>query len=436
MKKLNNIFIWAWSWSEHKICAYQSTVVYNFFLQNWYNLVKTPAKANFIILNWYPFEEFEEKINLLTINYYLKTYQESKILLIWSIPAMMPYMNRLDRLEMIWWKDMLKFDDKFDHTISINNIEVDNVKYFIPLSIDSLNIDKYWYFWQNIESKHLFSDNDYKINIEDLLKWDYYLWEIKEYDWEKFNYLDDISGEYPIEICTWCWGFCTYCDIRSISWFVKSISINKVIEKINRGLSLWYKEFHFIDEDSASYGLDINMDFADLLNEINKIPGDFKIKIFYFEPWRLEKLYLKIDKEIWSKVINFCVPLQTTSQRILKLMNRNYNIVNVIEIVNYIKNINKNIIITTQFIYWFPTETFEEFQEYFKMLKYFDELWFWYYSDRKWTKSANFDWKIDKRKLSKRMLFLRKIKEKYIQRVFDKNQTLSIGLNIINSRNF
>jgi len=78
---MKNIFIWSWSWSEHKVCAYQSTIVYNFFEKNLYNILKSPTKADFIVLNWYPFEEFEERVNLLTINYYLKKYPSSQILL-------------------------------------------------------------------------------------------------------------------------------------------------------------------------------------------------------------------------------------------------------------------------------------------------------------------------------------------------------------------
>jgi len=430
------VFIWSGSGSEHKICAYQSTIIFNFFKENNYNLVKSPINADLIILNWYPFEEFEEKINLLTINYYLIKYSSAKIILTGSIPWMMPYLNKLERVKLIWLKNLNKFDDDYKVNVSINDIVVDNVKFFVPLNLESLNIDKYWYSWMNIESKYNFLESDYKITLEQVKSWEYGLWKIFEYDTEKYSYLEDLSWEYPIEICTWCWWFCSYCDIRNVAGFVKSLPLDLVVKKIKRGISLWYKEFHFIDEDSASYWLDLWIDFADLLNNINKIDWDFKIKIFYFEPWRLEKLFEKIDISLWKKIINFCVPLQTTSQRILKLMNRKYNINNVINISNKIRSYNKNIIITTQFIYWFPSETFDEFKDYFKMLNYYDELWFWYYSDRLWTKSVNFNLKISKKELSKRMVFLWKIKERYIERVFDKNQTLKIWLNIINSRKF
>jgi tRNA A37 methylthiotransferase MiaB len=117
-------------------------------------------------------------------------------------------------------------------------------------------------------------------------------------------------------------------------------------------------------------------------------------------------------------------------------MNRNYNIKNVIDIVKEIKSKNGDIKVTTQFIYWFPTETFEEFKDYFRILNVFDELWFWYYSDRKWTKSINFEWKISKNQMIKRLLFLWKFKEKYINKIFDKNELLQQWINIFNARSF
>lgn len=429
------IFIWSWSWSEHKICSYQSTLIYNFFLKNWYELVSVAKNADLIVLNWYPFEEFEEKINLLTISYYLKKYPESEVLLIGSIPWMMTYMSEVDRIIMIWLKDNYLFDKQFEHTISIKDIEIDKIKYFMPLNIESLNIDKYGYDWENIESNFEYSTEDLNITLDDVKAWIVNIDRIWEYD-SKYNYLEDKSWEYPIWICTWCWGYCSYCDIRNVAWFVKSDPIEKILEKIRTAISLWYKLIHFIDEDSASYWLDQWVDFAELLNRVNKIEWDFKIVIFYFEPSRLEVLFDKVDTEVWHRIKNFCVPIQTTSQRIVKLMNRNYNISNVIDRVKKIKKINPNIYITTQVIYWFPTETFEEFKDYFRLLSTFEELWFWYYSDRKKTKAINFIWKIDKLEMSRRLVFLWKIKSKYEERVFDKHETLKQWLDVFKRREF
>ena len=117
-------------------------------------------------------------------------------------------------------------------------------------------------------------------------------------------------------------------------------------------------------------------------------------------------------------------------------MNRKYDILNVISTVNNIKKLNNNIIITTQFIYWFPTETFEEFKDYFRMINHFDELRFWYYSDRKWTESVSFIGKIDKKEMIRRLFFLWKVKEKYLDKVFDKNEYIEQWIDIFKRRQF
>lgn len=433
MNKTTKIFIWSGSGSEHKICAYQSTKVYNFFDKNWYNILKSPKNADLIILNWYPFEELEESINLLTINYYLITYPKAQILLIWSMPWMMPYMKDVDRVDMIGQKDISDFDTQFEHTISINDSTVGGLRFFIPLSIDSLNLEWYGYINKNIESKYIYTEKDLLFSVDDFHK-PYENKNIHEYDHEAYNYLEDISWEYPIQICTWCGWYCSFCNIRDVAGFVTSRPMDSIIIEIKQAVSLWFKEIHFIDEDSASYWLDIWIDFADLLNSVNKIDWDFKIKIFYFEPGRLEKLYSKIDPKTWKKVISFCVSLQTTSQRVLKLMNRHYNIKNVIDIVNKVKQDNQNITLTTQLIYWFPTETFDEFKDYFRLIRHFDILWFYYYSDRNGTKATKFLWKITKHEMIKRLLFLWKVKNKFIDRVFDKNESLEQWIAVFKKR--
>jgi len=56
---------------------------------------------------------------------------------------MMPYMSEIERVSMIGWRDLIDFDNYFSHSISIQDIEVDNIKFFSPLNLESLNIDKF-----------------------------------------------------------------------------------------------------------------------------------------------------------------------------------------------------------------------------------------------------------------------------------------------------
>ena len=64
-------------------------------------------------------------------------------------------------------------------------------------------------------------------------------------------------------------------------------------------------------------------------------------------------------------------------------MNRSYDISNIIKIVNEIRELNSEIKVYTEFVYWFPTETFEEFKDYFRIIKYFDYTTFMMYSEKK-----------------------------------------------------
>jgi tRNA-2-methylthio-N6-dimethylallyladenosine synthase len=115
-------------------------------------------------------------------------------------------------------------------------------------------------------------------------------------------------------------------------------------------------------------------------------------------------------------------------------MNRHYDIDKVVEIVKEIKGLNPKIEISTQFIYGFPTETFEEFKDYFKMLSVFDEIWFWYYSERKGTKSVDIYPKIPKEEMIRRLKFLWKFKERFLTKIFDKNEVLEQGIAILKQR--
>jgi tRNA A37 methylthiotransferase MiaB len=70
------------------------------------------------------------------------------------------------------------------------------------------------------------------------------------------------------------------------------------------------------------------------------------------------------------------------------------------------------------------------------MLSVFDMLWFWYYSPRRWTKAVDIEWKIPKEELIMRLKFLWKFKERFLTRIFDKNESLEIWINTINFREF
>lgn len=380
MKKVSNIFIWFSTFSE-KFIFHEACLVYEFFNQNWYNLVKNAIESDFIILAWVPYNIFEQIKALLTINYYLKKYPNKKIITIGHLSDMIYWLKSFWNLTVVWYYWISEFDDMFEHNISINEIDVDIIRYFIPLKIEELYLVHMWHNI-DIQSKYIFTEKDLKITVDNIYNWDYWIEWIGEYDWS-YNYMEDISWSLYIQTSYWCWSKCSFCTVNKV-WFLKSISIDKILNKVRKWLLSWKKIVYILDQDSWSYWIDLwNIDFSDLLNEINKIDMDFKVKLYAVEPSRWKKVYSKIDVSFFENRLDFInLPLQTSSQRILKLMNRHYNIQEIIDIAVELKKINKNLTIETSIIYWFPTETFEEFKDYFRLFKYFDYVEFMLFSEK------------------------------------------------------
>lgn len=374
-----NIFIWFWTFSEDFI-YYQANIVYEFFQQNWFNMVKDASSADIIIVVWIPFTIFEEVKALLTINYYLKKYPNKKIMTIWHLSDMIDWLESFGNLEVIRLSELSKLNSLFNHTIPIENIEIEAYRFFIPLKIQELYIVNFWYDI-NIKTDYRYTEHDLRITVDNLKKWDYDISWIQEYD-QKYNYLEDITWNLYIQTSYGCWAKCSYCVINKV-WFIKSEPLDKIINTITRWLASWKKTVYLMDQDTWSYWLDIWLDFSALLNAINKIEWDFKVKIHYIEPWKLGKFYSKIDTSFFEKRLEFVnITLVTLSQRILKLMNRHYDIRSILDIVLDIRRLNKNIKINTDLVYGFPTETFKEFKEYFHIMKYFDYTTFILYSEK------------------------------------------------------
>lgn len=411
---MKKIFIWNAGAAEHSQTCYQSTIVYEFFRKNEYDILNEPKEADVILLNGYPFDNYEEKIALLSINYYLQKYSKKKIIVFGSIPNMIFWIKKIKDITFISYSEYHIFDTLFPHKISVSDINIWRIKFFLPLIIESISLWDLYHnnLWENInlETEYELTEYELSITVDDIINKTYPIDKIWEYD-GKYNYLEDNKDNYYIETTRWCWFRCSYCVIQKVSWFTKSFPINKIISDVKKWLSLWAKNIIIIDEDCWSYGIDIGLTFSYLINEINKINWDFRLKFYYLEPLSLEKNFSKIDESFWLKVSYIRITIQTTSPRILKLMNRKYDIWKILDISKKLKLINKNIILWSIVIYGFPTETFQEFKDYFKLLKYYDCTDFLCYADKKGTKVSNLQ-KNSYNDILKKSLIILKVKEK------------------------
>jgi threonylcarbamoyladenosine tRNA methylthiotransferase MtaB len=223
------------------------------------------------------------------------------------------------------------------------------------------------------------------------LKWESYLN-------SNFNLVKDKDPSiYYIKVSTGCHNNCAYCGIKKSRGMTKSKPIDNVVSEFRRGLQQGFKRFSLLGTDLSSYGMDIGCNLNDLLKELIKENGDFKISLRNINPGNFKRLIDDFLPLLSTNKIEYLeMAAESGSDRIIKLMNRNYTVAEFKEMVSKIRKAHPHFIIRTQLIAGFPTETEEEFQETMKLLDevVFDFVEAYEFSERKGTVAAKLEPKV------------------------------------------
>ena len=212
-------------------------------------------------------------------------------------------------------------------------------------------------------------------------------------------YIEDFPGRTRafVKIQDGCENFCSYCIIPFVRGKCRSKDFNKVLEEVETLVKNGYKEIVLTGIHTGNYGVDLNTNFASLLKELIKIDGLKRLRISSIEITELTDEVLDIIKDSNIIVDHLHIPLQSGSNTILKLMNRKYDLDYFYKKIEKIRSIRKDIAITTDIIVGFPMETDELFNETLTTAKElaFAKIHVFPYSERKGTKSATFDNKVE-----------------------------------------
>ena len=225
-----------------------------------------------------------------------------------------------------------------------------------------------------------------------------------------------------VKIQDGCENYCTYCIIPYVRGKCRSKKLETVIEEITTLVNNGYKEIVLTGIHTGSYGVDIDVSFANLLKEIIKIPNLYRLRISSIEVTELNSEVLDVIKD--SKIIcdHLHIPLQAGSNEILKLMNRKYDLNFFINKINEIRSIRPEISITTDIIVGFPGETEELFQETINTSRKiaFSKIHVFPYSERRNTPAEKFPGKVDIHKRKERSRELIKVSEE-LEKEYMKN---------------
>ena len=195
------------------------------------------------------------------------------------------------------------------------------------------------------------------------LRWDGYLN-------SRFNLVRDKDPSiFYIKISSGCRSNCAYCAIRKSRGLTKSKPVEKVVAEFQQGLQKGFKNFSLMGTDLGSYGVDFGGNLVDLLKELTSQEGAFKISLRNVNPYHLKNMLDGFISVLESNKIRYVeVAAESGSNRILRLMNRNYTIEEYKMLIGAIRKACPQLIIRTQLIAGFPTETEQEFQETMRLL--------------------------------------------------------------------
>ena len=190
-----------------------------------------------------------------------------------------------------------------------------------------------------------------------------------------------------------CNNFCTYCIVPYVRGRERSRDMKSIISECEKLINDGYKEITLLGQNVNSYGNDVpdeNVNFANLLREVAKIDGKFRIRFMTSHPKDLTEDVVKAIRDNDKICNNIHLPIQAGSNSVLKNMNRRYTREHYPGLIDMIRRYLPDCGITTDIMVGFPYETEEDFLDTMDIVEKvrFSTAFTFIYSVRKGTKAA------------------------------------------------
>ena len=273
------------------------------------------------------------------------------------------------------------------------------------------------------------------------------IYDLTKVDFEKMEITNfDSHTRAFVKIQDGCNAFCSYCIIPYVRGRVRSKDPEDVIKEVTTLLEKGYKEIVLTGIHTGRYGTDINTTLEELLNKLVNIPNIYRIRLSSIEINEITPGIKDLLKENKVMAKHLHIPLQSGSNKILKLMNRRYNKEEFLSMVDNLKDI-PDISLTTDLIVGFPNEDEEEFNETIDTLKKigFTKIHTFPYSKRKGTPAAIMDNQVSPEEKKRRVHRILDLSNKYehnfyeskIGKIYDGVVEIhSNGTTIVHTSNF
>ncbi len=229
-----------------------------------------------------------------------------------------------------------------------------------------------------------------------------------------------------VNIIYGCDKFCTYCIVPYTRGRQRSREKEDILKEINTLIKEGYKEVTLLGQNVNAYGKDLydNYSLAELLEDVakTKIP---RIRFMTSHPWDFNDNMIKIIAKYKNIMPSIHLPVQSGSNRILKLMGRRYTKEEYLTLFHKMKEMIPNCTISTDIIVGFPGETDSDFNETLNLVKEckYDNAYTFIYSPRVGTPAAKLSDNVTKEEKEQRLYKLNEIVNTY----FKENNNKLIG---------
>ena len=227
-----------------------------------------------------------------------------------------------------------------------------------------------------------------------------------------------------------CDKFCKFCVVPYTRGPEYSRSVYEIVEEAKRLESLGTKEIILLGQNVSAYKHE-NNNLSGLIKEISKLNGIERIRFTTSHPNDFNDDIINIFKDEPKLMPQLHLPVQSGSDKILKLMNRNYTKKKYINLIDKLLKAKPDIQFSSDFIVGFPEETNEDFKETLELVKNvnFTNSYSFIYSERPGTPAVNFEkipLSVAKDRLKSLQDLLNNIQSKASSRSIDKDNLVFV----------
>ena len=195
-----------------------------------------------------------------------------------------------------------------------------------------------------------------------------------------------------VSIMYGCNNFCSYCIVPYVRGRERSRDPERIIDEVRGLVAEGFKEITLLGQNVNSYGKDLGIgyDFADLLAALDQIGGDYLIRFMSSQPKDASHKLFDVMAASRHVARQLHLPVQSGCDRVLRAMNRPYDVEKYLELITYARRVMPELVLTSDVIIGFPGETEAEAMETVALVEKvrFDALFTFIFSPRPGTPAA------------------------------------------------